>query len=278
MGWAGPGRRHHLRDDEPGDLGSLGLFAPRGSARLEGGAEHVCVSPPHTLSQPSHTRLSPSVLLPAPSLEPTCSLGRGLASPLALCIFRRPPPGACGVPPMPDSLGTEPAHLTEPEGGTTRSLWLLWEGGLRGGQDNPCCPPCLLGQLSGGFPTGERGAGKVKEHRAPHLLLIQEGHACPPPSPAHPWCGALGGPRRPPQPGGGWLFNTPLGVLNIYLTPRYSLSSPQDRLLVQDRQRGGGGSPLRNPFPLRCRPPAVQGRVCGGRGGAPKAFRSPPGL
>lgn len=133
MGWAGPGRRHHLRDDEPGDLGSLGLFAPRGSARLEGGAEHVCVCPPHTLSQPSHTRLSPSVLLPAPSLEPTCSLGRGLASPLALCIFRRPPPGACGVPPMPDSLGTEPAHLTEPEGGTTRSLWLLWEGGASRG-------------------------------------------------------------------------------------------------------------------------------------------------
>lgn len=150
-------------------------------------------------------------------------------------------------------------------------------GGLRGGQDNPCCPPCLLGQLSGGFPTGERGAGKVKEHRAPHLLLIQEGHACPPPSPAHPWCGALGGPHRPPQPGGGWLFNTPLGVLNIYLTPRYSLSSPQDRLLVQDRQRGGGVPPCATPFPCDAARLLCRVGFAGAGGGSPKGISQPPG-
>lgn len=132
MGWAGLGRRHHLRDDEPGDLGSLGLFAPRGSGGLEGGAEHVCV-PPGTVTAQPH---SPVPLRASASPFPGTNLllGEGAGFSLSLVHVQVSPPGACGVPPMPDSLGTEPAHLTEPEGGTMRSLWLLWEGGFTGGR------------------------------------------------------------------------------------------------------------------------------------------------
>lgn len=137
---------------------------------------HVC--PPPFCQPPPWSHLTPGGLLPQP------------------CAHLGAHPRACGVPPWLTACGQ-----------SQTSSWRRWDSlgsvtARGGGAALEAGWPTHLRQLSGDFPTGERGAERVKEHRAPHLLLIQEGHTCPPPSPAHPWGSALVGAHRLPQPGG----------------------------------------------------------------------------
>lgn len=188
MGWAGPGRRHQLRDVAVGEQGCSCPRALRGSPTGTGEQETKCVLHSPTLSQPSRAHLpaqwfwqSPSWSHPAP--------GRLLHQPY---VFSGAPMGSWG-PPRSHGMGSEPTQLMEkvglhrvcgcsgrgtctrggmtPERSKTRSPMLLNLG-------------CLLGQLSRVFPTQERGAEKEKEHQAPlHLLPTQWGHT----SPSIPW-------------------------------------------------------------------------------------------
>lgn len=133
----------------------------KGEPQGEGGQgmKTMLVARTPTLSQPSHPCLSLSALLPATTLEPACCWG---AAPSALCMFRGPR-WACRVPPMPCSLGTEPAQLTEKVG--LRRVVGCSGRGATPGAGCPTLPTLSFRAVLGGLP--HRGEGTREGERAP---------------------------------------------------------------------------------------------------------------
>lgn len=156
-------------------------------------------------------------------------------------------------------------------------MWLLREGGLHQGWDDPrkelnkithAAQPGLSfrAALTGLSYTGE---GSREGDRA----------SGPPPSasntvgshiPLHPL--GFGGPCRSPQPGEGWLFDTPLHIFDIYIFN--ALSSFQPRLL-----HGTGSRERRKESPSALSPalPALGGLPGEGEREEPQRLFAAPG-